>query len=194
MKKIFNSLALFAFILLLTACAGKDFVRPTADTLKMGGTTPGDAVALYGEPVNQGSELKNGKNIEAYHYAYASFGSAPLFEGITPARGMNLYFADNVLVGHEFLSSFKEDHSNFDETRIADIRKGESTREQVVGMVGKPSGKYMHPKIEHLGDRADVYAYMHARGFKFYHKLLVVTYDDHGIVKDVSYETSGKFE
>ena len=50
--------------------------------------------------------------------------------------------------------------------------------------------------IANQNGQADVYLYYETRGgpinVKFYQKLLVVTYDDRGVVSDVDYQETGQ--
>ena len=55
---------------------------------------------------------------------------------------MSFHFWDGVLVGYDFLSAFDEDKTNFDDTRVSEMKKGETTEAQVVALFGPPGGKY----------------------------------------------------
>ena len=50
---------------------------------------------------------------------------------------MGFYFFDEVLVGHEFLSSWAEDHTDFDEKKVSTIVKGKTTRAEVIQLLGQ---------------------------------------------------------
>jgi outer membrane protein assembly factor BamE (lipoprotein component of BamABCDE complex) len=179
----------------LAGCAGTDFVRPSTDDLKNGQTTYAQLIARMGPPRSEGSVLKNEQSIRTATYAYASVGGKPLRDGVTPARAMSFYFFKDTLVGHEFVSSWAEDNTDFDENKIKDIVKGKSTRAQVVQLMGRPSGYYIYPMIKAQTGDAAGYSYGETTGsafnLKFFRKGLVVTFDPAGVVTDVEYSSSG---
>ncbi len=72
-------------------------------------------------------------------YAHAA-GAASLVGGVTPARGQGFYFWNAVLVGHEFTSSFDEDKTDFDASKVQQIKSGETTEAEVLALLGKPQG------------------------------------------------------
>jgi hypothetical protein len=184
-------LIICSVIAALWGCAGRDFVRPDAQGLKNGETTYAQVMATMGQPRQEGTALKNEKTVKTASYAYASLGGKPLHEGVTAARAAGLYFYNDVLVGHEFISSWAEDHTDFDETKIDRIVKGRTTRSEVLTLLGKPSGYYVYPLIKSPTGEAAVYAYLEVRGFKPFRKLLIVTFDAGGIVTDVEYTSAG---
>lgn len=173
-------------------CAGTDFVRPDSKDLRNGQTTYAQVVARMGQPRQEGSVIKNDKTIKTASYAYASIGGKPLREGVTAARAIGFYFYNDTLVGHEFISSWAEDNTDFDEGKIKDIIKGKTTRAEVVQLLGKPSGYYIYPLIKVSTGEAAVYAYSQVRGFTPFHKLLVVTFDAAGVVTEVEFTSAGK--
>ena len=52
-----------------------------------------------------------------------------------------------MLVGHEFTSSFKEDHTDFSEARVAEIKQGETKEAGVLELLGRPTGLYVFPLV-----------------------------------------------
>jgi len=186
-----------AMVLLLATggCAGHDFTRPPSDALFLGKTTEAEIRQRLGDPYREGTVIRNGETMKSLTYAYAS-GAASLAGGVTPARGQSFYFWNGVLVGHDFTSSFDEDRTDFDMTKIQQIRKGETTEAGVVGLLGQPQGVYTYPLIPDRGDRAIVYLYSQTRGpafnLEFYRQQLVVTLDGSGLVADSQFTSSGK--
>ncbi|MES9961034.1 MAG: hypothetical protein ABW089_11400 [Sedimenticola sp.] len=191
MKKTGNLIVLVIVAVLLSACAGRDFVRPDETSLRLNETTYQEILDRFGKPFNEGTQLKNEKNVKIISYAYASIGGKANSPGITPARAASFYFSDDLLAGYEFISSYKMDNSDFDETRIEQLKKGETTREQVIALIGKPAGRYVHPLIKEKDGYAMIYAYGEAFGFEFFMKQLTVSINDN-VVTDVEYTTSGK--
>jgi outer membrane protein assembly factor BamE (lipoprotein component of BamABCDE complex) len=193
-----NSLAglgLAAAILVLTACAGVDFVRPAPDSFTLGKTTEQEVLQRMGKPYQTGTMEKNGKTTQFASYAYASVGGEALYEGVTPARAQAFYFLDGILVGTEFSSSFKSDGTDFDETRLSQIKKGKSTRADVIRVFGQPGGNYIFPLTNDPSNNALVYTYTQTKGsafsLRFYQKTLVVSYGKSGVVADIQYTAQG---
>src|SRR5215813_1067912 len=185
----------------LVGCAGRDFVRPSSDSLVLGKTTYGEIIARFGSPYREGTMLKNEQTFKTITYAYASKVSGPpLVSGVTPARATAFYFSDLVLVGHEFTSSFQEDHSDFDETKVTRIKKGETTKTQVIELMGAPTGMYVYPLIQQRNDNGLVYVYSQTRVIPIpfapkilnYRKALIVSIDGNGVVSSVDFNASGE--
>ena len=107
---------------------------------------------------------------------------------------------DLILVGHDFTSSFQEDHSDFDETKVTRIKKGETTKAQVIELMGQPTGAYMFPLVQRQTDTGLVYVYTQtrvenipfARKIRTYRKALVVSVDESGVVSNVEFGASGE--
>jgi hypothetical protein len=97
---------------------------------------------------------------------------------------------DDLLVGYEFTSSFKEDNSDFDESKISLINKGETNRDQVVSLFGEPKGIYSFPLIKNRENKAIVYMYNHFKNYKIYQKSLIISMKN-DIVADVEFTTTG---
>jgi hypothetical protein len=129
--------------------------------------------------------VKNNETMKILSYAYAT--TAP--GGVVPTREQGFYFWRDVLVGHNFTSSFPEDKTDFDATKAQPIRKGETTESAVVALLGRPHGIYAYPLISDKDARAAVYLYQETKGtafnLKFYHQILVVQFDPAGAVKEV---------
>jgi outer membrane protein assembly factor BamE (lipoprotein component of BamABCDE complex) len=185
--------AMLAFALL--GCAGKNFVRPDSEGLKNGQTTYAQIVQKMGPPRREGTVLKNDQTLKTVSYAYASVAGQPLHVGVTAARGVAFYFYNDVLVGHEFLSSYADDNTEFDEGKIPGIIKGKTARADVVQLMGEPSGYYIYPMIKANTGEAAAYVYTEVKGgafnLKVSRKSLIVTFDSSGVVTDVDFASSG---
>ncbi len=190
------ALLLAATLIALTGCAGKDFVRPDSAEVRVGQSTYSQVIGKMGNPRSTGEILKNGETIKTITYAYAATGGEPLKQGVIPARAMGFYFHRDLLVGQEFLSSFKSDNSDFDESKVAEITKGKTTRSEVVQMVGKPTAFFTKPMVKETSGEAIGYTYQATTGgafsgFKNFRKTLRVAFDSDDRVLDVEYATSG---
>jgi hypothetical protein len=187
---------LVSSVLLLVGCAGTNFVRPDPDTFTLGRTTYAQVVQKMGEPRNVGSGLKNGKQVKTITYAFASVTGQPAEAGVHPARALGYFFYHDTLVGQEFISSYMSDSSNFDETKVEQIKKGRSTRADVIALMGKPTATFIAPVVKETSGEAYGYTYQTLRGnaftgFKHYLKVLRISFDDKGVVSHVDYESTG---
>jgi hypothetical protein len=183
---------LAAMLVMLVGCAGTNFVRPNSDTLKLGQTTYEQIVQQFGKPRREGTILKNDKTVKAISYAYAALGGEPLHAGVVAARGIDFYFFNDALVGYAFISSWKEDNTDFDETKLSAITKGQSTREEAIALLGKPGGWYKDPLVKSSASEAAAYIYVEAYlNRKLLRKSLVVSFDQGGVVSGVEFTSSG---
>lgn len=197
MKKTASLFTLLTFVMLLAGCAGTDFKRPADGDLTLGKSTPAEVTAkMGGDPMQTGELLKNEKQLKVFRYAYASTGGESTYPDVTPARSISYTFFNDILTSKEFVSSFKEDSSDFDAGKIPSIAKGKTTRKEIVALFGKPTGEAIYPVIKIPGDRAYVYGYTHVKGAPFnmqlYTKLLIVSFNKSDVVTDVEYATSGQ--
>ena len=179
----------------LLGCAGREFARPDMATLRNGVTTYAQVTERFGPPYAEGSLVRNDKTVRTANYVYSSTGGKPAREGIVPTRAMAFYFYDNVLVGHEFLSSWAVDSTDFDETDRRKIIRGTTTEAEVMRLLGTPSGYEIYPMIESTSGKAAVYAYSELEssilGRKAHRKVLVVTFDGRGVVTALDFTSVG---
>ena len=183
-----------ALIVVAVGCAGRDFVRPSTDSLLLSKTTEIEIRQRFGKPYREGTMVKNGETLRTLSYAYAE-GAASLAGGVVPARGQGFYFREGILIGHDFTSSFSEDRTDFDAAKVAQIKQEQATEASVIALLGTPQGVYLYPLIKDKAGRAMVYLYQQTKGsalnLKFFNQLLVITLDDRGVVKDVELTSSG---
>jgi hypothetical protein len=187
---------LIGTMLLVAGCAGRDFVRPRPDGLMLGKTSYEEVLRHLGNPYRKGSSLREGQTVTSLTYAYANAWAASGLGNVTPARSMTLSFVHDVLVGYDFTSSYTEDRTDYDETRVMQIRTGETRQTDVEQLLGPAGGMYTYPLIKRGAERALVYLYTQTRTKPFsvdvYVKKLVVSVDGNGIVTDVDFSTSGE--
>lgn len=196
MKFVSRVVLLAAVAATLAGCAGTNFKRPDAQALTVGKSTATEVVALMGAPYQTGEALKNEQKIKVMRYAYAEGTGKGLYPGVTPARSMNYTTFNDVLVSDEFMSSFPEDGTDFDDSKITGIVKGKSTRADVIALLGKPNGQAIYPIIKNKSDKAIVYSYAHVKGSVFnmtmYAKSLIVSLNANDVVTDVEFTSTGQ--
>jgi len=194
MRKRVRFATLVAVTVILTGCAGGEhFVRPASEALVLGKTTEQEVRQRMGGPYRHGTALRNGETVTTLSYGYAL--AVPYVDDVK-TRAMGFYFLNGVLVGHEFTSSFDEDKTRFDDSKIGQIQQGQTTRQDVIALVGQPGGMYVYPLIKDKSALALVYLFIdsdrHPFGFtvRQTRKLLIVSIDSQGVVSDVQYTAS----
>jgi hypothetical protein len=193
--KLIKRIAIFGLIGALASCTvGKDFQRPAPASLTLGEMTKSQAMVRYGDPWQSGSQTTNGQSIEKIVYGYSG-GGDPLVSGVTPARTLDLYFHKQVLVGYLFTSTFKSDHTDFDQSRVGLVKKGE-TCSKVSEVFGPSPGKAIYPMANERDLTVHMYTYPQTKGkmlgFDFYLKSFSVACDKNGNIVDVVYSESGE--
>lgn len=180
----------------LIGCAGTNFKRPDAGALEVGKSTAAQVTQIMGAPQQTGELLRNGEKLKSVRYAYAEGAGSGKYPGVTPARAQVFLTYNDLLVAEEFVSSFPNDATDFDDAKVSAIVKGKSTRADVVALLGNPNGRGIHPFIKNKGDTASIYSYSHVKGsvfnMKFYSKSLIVSFDASGVVTDVEYTSNGE--
>lgn len=184
----------FVFLVAGGCTAGTQFTRPPAESLELGKTTSEAIRGRLGNPFRESTVIKNGENITALVYSYAT--AEPYVEKI-PARAMAFYFSKGVLVGYEYTSSFDEDKTDFDDTKVSEIKKGETTAERIIELFGQAGGRYIFPMIAERDGTGLVYLYTRTdknpmgglKGTRT--KLLIVVLDPGRKVTDVTLNVSG---
>lgn len=189
-----RAFALLFTVLLVGCSAGRDFSRPHADTFQLGRTTYAQVLERYGDPYRTGTALRNGETVKTVMYSYAT--ATPYVDDV-PVRTARFYFLQDTLAGYDFTSSFREDKTAFDSAKVQQIRRGETTRQQVVDLLGQPGGLYNYPVIKGKDDTALVYHFVDTNRTPFVpgslrvkSKMLVISVDSRGVVTDVDYAES----
>lgn len=188
-----KSAALLAAVL-LAGCAGTKFVRPADGELQLGKTTDMETIARLGKPFQEASGLSNGKTIRTLGYAYASMGAQAKSQGVTPVNALTLVFHEGKLVSKSYMSNLKEDATDFDGSKAAQIQSGKTTAAQVAAMFGPAPGEAIYPVIKQPNGRALIYAYQEMRGFTPSSKRMAVILDPQGTVVDVEYQNQGTWK
>ena len=187
--------AIFVLLVAVACAMGTDIVRPASDELVLGTTPKSVAVERYGKPDSTGETEVNGHVVELIGYTFVDPSGRSHIPGVNAGRSLTLYFSKETLVGYLFTSSFEDDHTDFDASRIGDIQEGQSTKLQVTGLIGHPNGEMIYPVAEEPGSTRYVYRYFHVdvkMGFlkakgKVYQKQLSVDFGPDDRVSNVDY-------
>jgi outer membrane protein assembly factor BamE (lipoprotein component of BamABCDE complex) len=196
-KVIFMAIAM-TIISTLTGCAAlSDFKRPPEDKVVLGKTTGSEIKKMMGDPSERDQETNlNGEPIRLIIYDFSTGTGLP--GTITPYHKLVYYVNKNdVVFGEIFNSTFDADSTAFKLEKVGQIIKGKSTKADVIGLLGKPSGKIIYPYTQLETDTGIIYGYKYWRGaIPGFHDTRVVVYlDKNEIVKDISYTNmkQGKF-
>lgn len=173
-----------AVALLAAACSstGRNFDRPSNRLLVLGQTTTAEAVAALGEPTERRADPGNtaivtyfdevkprpaalrrarvAGDIEnlRYSYTYATM-TAVADHAVARIRLLELAFWKDRLIYYHFSSSFPEDSTDFDDSRVASLARGRTTRTDVLNQFGPPGGEAVYPQVAQPGTRLYVYQY-----------------------------------
>ncbi len=131
----------YACLLLLVAIPGchpgREFTRPEPDALRLGETGQAAVISRYGRPLGQASLTRHGCAIDVVAYEWVDFWGG--------RRQLTFWFHDERLAGVLFLSALRGEQPEFDEVKVARVKEGTTTRQEVLALFGPPSGEYIHP-------------------------------------------------
>lgn len=181
--------AAFAILLACGGCThtvGHQFASPDVMQAKLGETTKAEILAAYGEPRHL-PEIplpadQTQKTVTPFDPAeaeearsqliYTFVQNDPELDGHGVAsKAATFSFWNDTLVAIDFASSFAADSTDFDETKASALKKGISTKRDVVELLGTPSGRGVYPMIQaRAGER---YVYVFAKHDNAKHTVLV---------------------
>ena len=177
-------------LVLAGACLlGADFSRPDPATFRLGTTTEQEIRQRFGEPYGQATARVGDKLVTTLQYTYVEVRSTAL-----PARAMTYTFHEGRLVGFDYSSSFVADATAFDEAVAKQIKRGESTRAEVLALAGKPTGQFIYPSPQATipGRHACVYGYSRSerlpsgQTIETTNKVLAIAFDERDVVVEIS--------
>jgi hypothetical protein len=189
--KVFLSAVMFMTLL---GCAGQQFKSIESDKLTLGVDHVSVIKNAYGKPVGEGLITKNGKQIKTLSYAYANALGESDSNGGTAGKGQTFYFHNGTLVGYDFISSYAEDSTDFDHSKIEKIKSGETTINEVTSLIGKAGGEYIYPLTKNESERAKIYLYNTVSGsfsLEVYVKQLLVYFNQFNVVTDLEFSETG---
>lgn len=163
-------------MLAVAACGiGRDFTPPVEGELRLGQTTVAEASQRFGQPYRRTVVASSTSDVNAATDAASDGRPAGLrpasVEGVThvlgyvfvtsaaSARSMLMTFWNDRLVFYNFVSSFAEQSTNFDESKVAQIRRNAMTYGELVALFGPPSGQGIYPVVAARGHRLIVYQF-----------------------------------
>ncbi len=204
MTRIMLALGLFLFCAACSHPVGHDFPMAEQANLVLGVTTKSDVQARFGEPSTVNTETKSNDGPQpatefdtfrpagtysTLDYRYAVVGGR-LATGLG-AKLVRLVFLDNRLVSYYYIDNFVVGSTNFDESRVGQIVKGVSRKEDIIALLGQPAGKWGPPLLAVPGGEAYAYAFTAntLAGEAKSTKSLTIIFDRQGRVKDLRFHT-----
>jgi hypothetical protein len=182
-----------AIIFSLTGCAGTQFARVADPDLQLGSTTVAQIMAKLGKPFQEASGSSNGQPTRTLSYAYAGAGMQAKTTGITPVKAQVFVFHNDRLVSYQYVANLKDDHTDFDDSKIKQIEQGKTSATQVRQLLGNPSGQSIYPMVKQPNSRGMSYEYTEMRGLTPSVKKAKIVVDTAGMVLDVDYSTQGNW-
>lgn len=184
--------------LLVAGCTGRDFVKPAPESLSLGVTPQDEVVAKYGQPYRQSTEILSGAGAPnaavrpagTYNhlvYYYADRAALMLPGGRATERLLGFDFWNGKLYGYNFLSNFNSDSSNFDESKATQMERGRSTTDEVLDLLGPPTGQGVYPAIMDPSDRKFIYSYIAVQDQRRISKRLEILFSRDGKVRDFGF-------
>lgn len=180
--------------LLLVGCSakvGQDFIKPNNGSLTLGQTTYAQATEKIGKPYKESIKTINDRQINEATYTYIDTAGDGVESRVVPVRLLTLSFTDDKLVGQIFLSSFKVDNSDFDNSKVSTIKKGETTYSEVIAILGNPTGRKIVPLVVSPSVKGISYGFVMTKtrligsGTDSSVKTIDVEFDDKDIVSKI---------
>ena len=164
--------------LAVVACThtmGHDFMTPSSSQLNPGTTTKNNVIAMFGAPDTESAFVSSGGDVAQQPKSEfdtapvpGSFSNvryrfikttAPIAGGEISVKQAGFTFQNNVLVAYNFVSNFPDHPTNFDESRISLLKKGQTTRSEVEAILGSPTGEAIYPMTLKPGETKLFYTY-----------------------------------
>lgn len=179
----------FVALVLAGLCLlGADFARPDPASFALGSTTEAEIRQRFGNPYGQTTSRVGDRVVTTLQYTYAEPRT-----GVIPARAMTYSFYEGRLVGFDYSSSFAADETNFDDKVVKRIKRGETTRTEVLAIAGPPTGRFIYPTPQATGPGRRAYVYGYSRSERLApatietaNKVLTIAFDDHDVVAELS--------
>jgi len=200
---------LITLVIFLAACSsGRNIMAPQPSSLTIGQTTSAEIIQRFGKPFFKGKTNGDGEEIHHIGYGYSSSLEKAAFESVVPFRGLTFYCIDDILVGYYFTSSFMNDSTYFEPIKVKQVKKGITTRDQVINLFGTSYGEFTLSKFlpnlkkfeKDLKDEEGkgiwyFYAQIKRRGSSdiHYNQHLVVTFNKEDIVSNILFDSEGRF-
>lgn len=143
-KRLAYAIILLSLLMLFNGCAsvGRNFHYENIPQLKIGMFKIENCEKVFGKPHKVLKKINEHGQYDVKQYLYASANV-----GTASARVLVLEFLDGSLNAYNFISSFDEDRTLVEIDIVNQIVQGKSTKEDVLKLMGDPTGIGMCPSI-----------------------------------------------
>jgi hypothetical protein len=173
-----------------SSAAAEKVPRPDPQQLVLGTTSQEAVVKQYGQPVEVLDLDIAGHKVEMLSYTAFREGESAV-DGAAAARVAYFYFTDEKLIGYEFSSADKHDATYFKRSQAERVKQG-MTRDELVKVMGQPSGMYRYPLIPEKDADGLVYFFFEDRNFHFHKRMLLAVADPMGNIVRTSFKVEGE--
>jgi len=191
------------------ATTGREFVRPTREAVELGKSTTSQIQAIYGQPYEQNTAtISKGEvsgtaspfdpapmegTLTGYTY-YLQQSEAPIDGGDSWAKWVDFVFLNDRLYVYNYVSNFKTGSTQFDESQLSKLKKGTSTKEDVVALFGEPGGRAVYPFVYLPGTEKYLYKSFEIdkSSNQFKTKGLELVFDPKGTLLDFRFGSQAK--
>lgn len=163
MKHLTITAALAAATILsgCTTTFGVPFNNTAVRQLTPGVSTKAELIAKVGPQVRPeiitlkkdagGKELANPLIAEATYYYFMDKSAVATKPEVYATRSVWVDTIDSTVMAYNYSSTFAEDSTDFDESKIAAIVKGRSTEQDVIALLGQPGSRSLYPYAKEAG-------------------------------------------
>jgi len=181
-------------VLAIGVSCATGFQRPSLSSLTLGQTTKESVLRTYGNPERTRDGFQNDQPITSLEYVSAT-------RHITGQIELKVYsfaFVEDRLVGFSFASTSPGEQRDLSPTATSEIKKGTTTKAQVLARFGQPSSAWLYPAMleddAEEGDSALQYVSVvpaPVMGAPMTTKTLRITFNAKDVVKGVGYTETG---
>jgi hypothetical protein len=175
--------------------AGRDFPTAAFGTLRLRQTTDSQVEAVLGPPfkrlavqgttANPAGPVPPGTpfSLAILTYEFGISNGGPTVAGHPVGKFATLVFLGGTLAAYDLNSSIPGDaNPPIDEQRLSLLKQGSTTRNDIIGLLGTPSGQSMALSFLPQDHGHVTYAWTHIDASGVRHKLLVIELDAHDVM------------
>lgn len=183
----------------VTGCAitqGRAYDQKNLMLIDVGHSSKVHVLSLLGQPQTEetltykkdanGEELAQPLIAQVLRYNYGSPSIQGAVPGMSPNRWASVIMTDGAVVAYFSSSTFIDDFSDFDLGKVNQLERGKTRYQEVLKLLGRPSGRGVYPYARNPAG----FAYFYSVDLKNTPpgnntlKRLRVFFDDQGVVED----------
>ncbi len=175
--------------------AGRDFPTAGFAALRLNETTAEQAEAALGPPYKRFAFQGTAANplgalpvgtplsMSVLTYAYGLSNGGPAVSGRAVGKFATLVFFGGRLAAYDVNSTMPgEENPPIDDARLAQLHQGSTTRNDIIGLMGAPSGQSVAFSFVPDSKGHMTYVWTHSDGTDIRHKVLVIELDARDIM------------